>query len=33
LAEFDHLYRRIGAGMGIFNLLLLGVLYLMVFKP
>jgi hypothetical protein len=33
LAEFDRLYRRIGAGMGIFNLLLLGVLYLMVFKP
>ena len=33
LAELDRLYRRIGAGMGVFNVLLLGVLYLMVFKP
>jgi hypothetical protein len=33
LAELDRLYRRIGAGMGIFNVLLLGALYLMVFKP
>ena len=33
MAEMDQLYRRIGAGMGIFNLLLLGALYLMVFKP
>ena len=32
-AEMDSLYRRIGAGMGVFNLLLLGALYLMVFKP
>ncbi len=33
VAELDHLYRRIGAGMGLFNVLLLGALYLMVFKP
>ena len=33
LAELDSLYRRIGAGMGAFNLLLLAALYLMVFKP
>lgn len=32
-AELDRLYRRIGAGMGIFNVALLGALYLMVFKP
>jgi hypothetical protein len=33
MAEMDRLYRRIGAGMGAFNVLLLGALYLMVFKP
>ena len=33
VAEMDRLYGRIGAGMGAFNLLLLGALYLMVFKP
>ena len=33
LAELDRLYRRIGVGMGLFNILLLGVIYLMVFKP
>lgn len=33
LAELDRLYRRIGAGMGGFNLLLMVALYLMVFKP
>jgi hypothetical protein len=33
LAELDGLHRRIGAGMGIFNVLLVGALYLMVFKP
>jgi uncharacterized membrane protein len=33
LAELDRLYRRIGAGMGIFNVCLLAALYLMVFKP
>jgi Predicted integral membrane protein (DUF2269) len=33
LAELDRLYRRIGAGMGIFNLALIGALYLMVFRP
>jgi hypothetical protein len=33
LAELDRLYRRIGAGMGIFNLTLIGALYLMVFRP
>lgn len=33
LAELDRLYRRIGAGMGVFNVLVLGALYLMVFKP
>jgi uncharacterized membrane protein len=33
MAELDRQYRRIGAGMGTFNILLLVVLYLMVFKP
>ncbi len=33
MAEMDQLYRRIGIGMGAFNVLLLGALYLMVFKP
>jgi len=33
LAELDRQYRRIGAGMGIFNLALIGALYLMVFRP
>jgi hypothetical protein len=33
LAELDSLYRRIGAGMGIFNVSLIGALYLMVFRP
>jgi hypothetical protein len=33
MAEMDQLYRRIGAGMGVFNILLFGALYLMVFKP
>jgi hypothetical protein len=33
LAEMDGLRRRVGAGMGLFNLCLLGALYLMVFKP
>ncbi|HUC14426.1 MAG TPA: hypothetical protein VMS00_08230 [Acidimicrobiales bacterium] len=33
LAELDSLYRRIGVGMGIFNVCLIGALYLMVFKP
>jgi hypothetical protein len=33
MAEMDRLYRRIGAGTGIFNVLLVGALYLMVFKP
>ncbi len=33
LGELDRLYRRIGVGMGVFNALLLGALYLMVFKP
>jgi hypothetical protein len=33
LAELDRLYRRIGAGMGIFNVALIGALYLMVFRP
>ena len=33
LAEIEGLSRRIGAGMGLFNVLLLGALYLMVFKP
>lgn len=32
-AEMDSLYRRVGAGMAVFNVLLLGALYLMVFKP
>jgi hypothetical protein len=33
MAEMDRLQRRIGAGMGTFNVLLLGALYLMVFRP
>jgi uncharacterized membrane protein len=33
LARLEALNRRIGAGMGIFNVALLGALYLMVFKP
>jgi hypothetical protein len=33
LAQLDDLYRRVGAGAGLFNVLLLGELYLMVFKP
>jgi len=33
LAELDRVYRRLGAGMGLFNVLLLAALYLMVFKP
>jgi len=33
MAEMDGLQRRIGAGMGVFNLCLLGALYLMVFRP
>jgi hypothetical protein len=33
MVEMDQLYRRIGIGMGAFNVLLLGALYLMVFKP
>ncbi len=33
MAEMDQLYKRIGVGMGAFNVLLLGALYLMVFKP
>ena len=33
MAEMDQLYRRIGIGMGAFNVLLLGALYLMVFQP
>jgi hypothetical protein len=33
IAEMDGLRRRIGAAMGLFNLCLLGALYLMVFKP
>jgi len=33
LVELDRFYRRIGAGMGIFNVCLIGVLYLMVFRP
>jgi len=32
-AELDGLSRRVGAAMGAFNVLLLGALYLMVFKP
>jgi hypothetical protein len=32
-ATLDSLYRRIGIGMGIFNVALLCALYLMVFKP
>jgi hypothetical protein len=33
LAALDSLYRRVGLGMGLFNVLLLGSLYLMVFQP
>ena len=33
LAELERLYRRIGIGMGVFNVALLCALYLMVFKP
>lgn len=33
LALLDSLNRRVGAGMGLFNVMLLGALYLMVFKP
>ena len=33
LAQLDRLSRRIGGGMGLFNVLLLAALYLMVFKP
>jgi hypothetical protein len=33
LAEMDRLYSRVAIGMGIFNVLLLGALYLMVFRP
>jgi hypothetical protein len=33
LAELDSLYRRMGAGMGAFNVSLLVALYLMTFKP
>jgi hypothetical protein len=33
IAQLEGLQRRIGAGMGIFNICLLGALYLMVFKP
>ena len=33
LALLDGLYRRIAAGMGIFNLLLVAAIYLMVFQP
>lgn len=33
IGQLDDLYRRISAGTGVFNLLLLGELYLMVFKP
>ncbi|HTW07932.1 MAG TPA: hypothetical protein VME46_10495 [Acidimicrobiales bacterium] len=33
LAQIDLVQKRIGAGMGIFNVLLLVALYLMVFKP
>jgi hypothetical protein len=33
MAEMDRLYGRIGAGTGVFNVLLLTALYLMVFKP
>ena len=32
-AELDSLHRRISAGTGLFNILLIGALYLMVFKP
>jgi hypothetical protein len=32
-AELDRLYRRVGAGAGLFNVLLLAALYLMVFRP
>jgi hypothetical protein len=33
LAELDRLRHRVGLGTGLFNILLLGALYLMVFKP
>jgi putative copper export protein len=33
LAEMDRLYGRVALGIGIFNVLLMGALYLMVFKP
>lgn len=33
LEELEHLQRQVGLGMGIFNLCLLGALYLMVFRP
>jgi hypothetical protein len=33
LGELDGLYRRVGVGMGIFNVCLIGALYLMVFRP
>ncbi|HET9060473.1 MAG TPA: DUF2269 family protein [Acidimicrobiales bacterium] len=33
LAEMDGLSRRIGIGTAVFNILLIGALYLMVFKP
>jgi len=33
LAEMDRLYSRVAIGTGVFNVLLLGALYLMVFKP
>ena len=33
LDRLDGLYRRVSAGTGLFNVLLLGSLYLMVFKP
>lgn len=32
-AQLDSLHRRISAGTGLFNVLLIGALYLMVFKP
>lgn len=32
-AELDRLHRRLSLGMGLFNVCLLGALYLMVFKP
>ena len=33
LSQLDASYRRIAAGMGVFNILLVAVLYLMVFQP